>query len=349
MVNQTLTKASGDLHNFGNRVLQINSTTIYKPRVMFWEWLFLDPKSPFRSYINTIFSNSIFNPILAHHPLSVFNETEWSGFVEVLITDPVIKLSSDEAFLAGSCVGFWSWCGLIDLHLDNIKLGRKEGKLIFMPIDIEAGFHKVFTAFDTLLITPTNYHAPEIGGLQHLSGFINNNELLKQFILGFVYTIRLLDNHSSQIHALVYRILQPNTPFRIIIRPTKEYYLKKISYFIEEQVQLDRGDIPYFFSNLNTVGSLLYFSSPQVVSTVNSDVSSLYFLNSLMQKSHDFNWSQQKTLVFTAQFLNYFLTKNNQLMYDYSKINCDFLQITTSGIQVTLPEAGINFILRKND
>ncbi|OGQ22118.1 MAG: hypothetical protein A3C46_09735 [Deltaproteobacteria bacterium RIFCSPHIGHO2_02_FULL_44_16] len=164
----------GDSHNGGKRVLLSSDGRIYKPRCIFWEWLFLGVDSPFRHALKEFCFYSEYsenNFLLPNLLFSIVNEIPQYGYVERLEYQKANKYTLAEFEAIGATVALLGWFGLSDLHKENVALGRDvNGKLIFCPIDIEILFHD-FSLISQTCLFPTSVDKKNICGLTQLIRF----------------------------------------------------------------------------------------------------------------------------------------------------------------------------------
>lgn len=236
----------GDRHNFGKTVYREDSdpNLIFKPRPIYWENLVFGQKSPLVS----IFSET---PLYKFFQLKtvVRNNKTYQQLIESCHTQSLNF--GDYGFLVGYCF----FLGIQDLHAKNVI----QSIIGPQPIDIEVIFSDLIAPCQTLLVPGPNIEYSRTplslyGSLNQIS-----SAQIKEMILGFdalFETIKI--NHEKIIMILGSINLEP---IRVIFRDTRDYESNAITDLIEEEVlQIQRGDIPYFFKYLNTT-EVLYYST----------------------------------------------------------------------------------------
>lgn len=265
----------GDQHNFGQRVSISATGLIYKPRCIYWEYLFFSPQSPLRKYLRYLSSESKslldFDQILGD--ISIFSR---SGFLEgeAEIVESILRpLDSRDLIQIGQLLGIAMVFGITDLHRGNLLITKLRAQIV----DLECIFWDSQIPSETLLV-PRNsidWEKSFLGSIYGGGSEYFSEKLFFNFLSGFCEVMNFALKFGNNLKFFLQE-LDPylrKYPIRILLRHTKQYYdyLKNEKaaeqFFPEEIEQLERCDIPYFFgySGQNT---LCYYASPGVVKEV---------------------------------------------------------------------------------
>lgn len=264
--------AFGDLHRFGaqvSRIREADSRTAYlKPRSVLLEHLFLDsraPSVPFRQFLQT----PIQSKVECHGP--------WSGTsLEILETEAALlpppassELNSSPSYArgAGELLAIATLFGLGDLHSENIVAHRTSTELTPVPVDIEVAFWNCVSGIDTHLIPSQLTDPSEKSGFSAGRAAVYAPESPGPLLDAFLATSESISAVFPDAAQSLERAMQGH-PIRVLLRPTREYRSMKIDSPLlpEERIQIDAGDIPYFFTERSARPRLLYFSKPQEIS-----------------------------------------------------------------------------------
>ncbi len=232
----------GDRHNFGRATKLVNGR-FHKPRPIYWEWLFFGVDSPLKNHLPAAFHNLFKLRVLDH-------QTPHSGLVEPLSGIPLDQDSAlhVQAQNYAPLAAYSLFFGISDLHVHNLFV-TPDG--VAVPIDVECVFMPMELANETALFPHRNVPS-------HLC-FWNiwrgdKLDLMASFVRSFQELIAVRGTISKCLLSLKGLT---EVPVRIIQRPTGEYlgYLGSaqqptMAFRESEQVQLDRGDVPYFFCTL---------------------------------------------------------------------------------------------------
>jgi lantibiotic modifying enzyme len=305
----------GDFHNFGKRVapdLFRAQPMFFKPRTVFWEKIFFGHDSPIKEMFNwsihyqdksLIFANANFN-------LQIFSEsneqTGWSREIEQ-------KINPDFPYdlNLGALLAYSLTLGIFDLHLQNLKITQSG----IQVIDCEVVLGQMILPHETLLLPFKNFPADETIAKY----LVPNQDLLKldptSILIGFHQMMNHLISKSTDLKQELMTVEKTKHPIRIILRDSRKY-LKLIPndydtkpLIREEMIQIEREDIPYFYTFLDNK-NLYYFTT----SAGDSAIVKLpdYFLKDMerMAKSPDFLLNQPRLetlqstgLLFLANFL----------------------------------------------
>ena len=261
-----------DLHNFGQCVKRIErgpSTWYKKPRSVFWEHLFFGDNSPIKSIFDSIGSNGI-QPLASYlFNLEVESESSWLGYArEVKSAQTPICLN--HFYSLGVLIGYCYLFGIRDLHKYNIVICENH----LQVIDAEVILTNLILPNETLLL-PFKEIPLELSAMSllrpSLKGF-DNSEIHNIFAGYFDVATTILDNFD-QIRSTISHEKLELYPARVILKNTKQYrdfllgHQDSTGFLPEELIQLERGDIPYFFKFIGQ-DCLWYLSGPDEVRAV---------------------------------------------------------------------------------
>lgn len=258
----------GDRHNFGQCVCLLESGAIYKPRCIFWEHILLTASSTFRSALRSEtlagrFGQQFLLPDLACQ----YDDASFAGSVErIELADVELpQLVSQELQNIGATIGLLCWLGISDLHFQNIVFGKTpQGQLVFTPIDIEAVCHD-FVLPSQLLLLPSECCGFSLCGLKTLYLLFKEHALIPAAVpsvcKGYIDAIIFLKERGAKLEEVLFLSARgKDIPIRLFIQSTANYnsVLQNPASTIaqelidEERVQLQRGDIPYFFRHFDS-------------------------------------------------------------------------------------------------
>lgn len=267
----------GDTHNFGRRV-ELRGDRVFKPRALLWEWLLLGANSPLRARLDALAAERLAPGAFAFLPRLRFYQPrslEREGEVERLSLRPLGRLAAEERGALGRVVGralaLFSWLGLADLHWENLALGRDaRGEIIFAPLDVEMILSDLASPTETKLLPDAD---PEYAAMcRHAAGvrralpFLGKpvpGELVAAIGEGYIEALEALEGDGAALaQVLASQPALRRAPIRVCLRGTVDYQLPPERaappYLPEELVQLERGDVPYFFHRYGSPG-LRYF------------------------------------------------------------------------------------------
>ncbi len=243
---------AGDFHNFTQAVRRISapdgSEYFEKPRTLFWERLFFGFDSPLKKYFKGM-DEPIFNLKIK------FLDESRQGSVEKILAEDNPTLNEDKIRNFGFLLGYCYVFGLQDLHKENLLM-TKTGLQV---IDLETVFANFVLPNETLLLPfkDTTFERSGLGAL-----FKSNNEISPKNVFtlleGFISSLVMIEKNIDQILKDIELATEgQKIPVRIILRDTRKYrHWKTITFdpplFDEELVQLERGDIPYFFKYIGS-------------------------------------------------------------------------------------------------
>jgi hypothetical protein len=259
---------STDLHNFGQRVKRIaraSGAFYQKPRTLFWEWLFFGTTSPLRSQLDQVAGGSLLTGWFGLEIQGAARDS--SGEVREYSPSPGAAIEPlDAAFENfGALLGYCYALGIRDLHRFNLVRGARG----LQVIDAEVVFTQLLLPQETLLLPFKDTPFAECG----LSLLVEKADQLtpkrvQAILQGYCNSLSILGACAPTLLQAIQRelIQAPDTPVRHILRDTRRYQdweknRVQEDYLPEEVLQLERGDIPYFFKLMGSP-ELWYYSSP---------------------------------------------------------------------------------------
>ncbi len=341
----------GDFHNFGKYVFQANDKTIYKPRNIFWEWIFLDSKSPLRKLFSQDLKYKNRDLFESFPDLKFYSDDFYnSGFVEILKFDSLLELNDNINIQIGSFAAIMAWFGIGDLHFDNLAIGYeyKNQKQIFCPLDIETIFEDISLLNEIALIPPIIQNNSKFGfhELVTLYKKINPEKYLSIILKNFVDIIRFLDENENKILNIFYGIeLFYQSKIRIIPRSTNDYKialekkgeLMDPSIYLSEQTQLFRNDIPYYFRFISS-RDIFHFNSPTnfILSDISQDIEKFKISKLRVFENSNLSRPLNRDLLFKSGLLQ---------IVRYFTSDLDFFNICDNGIEIIkkINEIKINY------
>jgi hypothetical protein len=257
----------GDSHNFGRRV-SLRADRVHKPRTLAWERLLLSASSPLRRLLDDAAERDGLGPdAFGFLPSLRFFPTRARLGGEVSRVDlAALPAQSPEgrlvlARIVGRSLALWSWLGVSDLHWENLVLGVDgRDRVVFGPLDVEMILADLSLPTETKLLPDADPEYAEI--CRHASGVRRVLPYLGKptspahvLAMAAAYrgTLEFLDRHARAIAAVFTELPGlRETPIRVCLRGTDEYVRARTEppwppLLDAESVQLDRGDIPYFF------------------------------------------------------------------------------------------------------
>lgn len=242
-------KIDADLHNFGQRVTQIERASeayFQKPRPIYWEWFLFGNNSPIKKIFEPDLGKVLFN-------LDVHFDFKDCGISKKVIESSVSLDQDAHAYNLGVLIAYSYIFGIRDLHEGNLIKQSTH----LQVIDAEVVFSKILLPNETLLLPFKITTALDCGARK---SFDNINEIdlksLKQILAGFFdlfidiskmrdQLVEVIDQHHEKMLSI---------PVRHIMRDTIQYrkWLEEkevptIPFCEDELKQLARGDIPYYF------------------------------------------------------------------------------------------------------
>lgn len=282
---------AGDAHRFQQTVQRLGPSdgpfVFSKPRSVLLEYLFTDSRSPYLDSLHLV---------LGRAPVGRVDELGlWNG--QALDLSPHCALAPDRAFesasYAESC-GRWlalaTILGLTDLHSENtlVLADRESGgvaeEFYLQPIDLECAFWSCISGMDTFLI-PSRLATPKQSGWMAQIGHEDLKFAHPHLALnGFFAAWRSLESIAPDwLRDLDLRL--KGIPLRVLLRPTRVYRSLLTQPQARERdellsrhggplleselLQLQAGDIPYFFVERGTAdpGALKFFKAPSQIAS----------------------------------------------------------------------------------
>ncbi len=256
-----------DLHNFGRSVQKVGraSGTYYqKPRPIYWERLFFGLDSPLAPY----FENKAreFGPRQALFRIETEMNENFCGFSREIVGAAESAVRRDHFYGFGVLLAYCYVFGIRDLHRHNLI--RTPTHL--QVVDAEVVLVKLLLPNETLLL-PFKEIGPELASVGLLQTQIPeglSDENRREIFCGYFDTFACLRQGREKIlgEFLSRDEEMRRVPIRHILRDTV-HYRRRIAppsddpFFESELAQLDRGDIPYFFTFLGD-GRLYAYSDP---------------------------------------------------------------------------------------
>lgn len=257
----------GDPHNFGRFVRSIKfngSSAIEKPRTVFWENLFFGSLSPLRPLVDT--SQTCTNDIASRSffQLQCLAEYRCGGVMSELLwsSSQFQERFSEFGQLLAYCFIF----GIQDLHHENV-FATEQG---LQPVDAEVVLSHLELPDQTQLLN-RRHRDSKCSVLDLLTQSPNQltfkqlNDLAAGYLMMFD---TIAENRTAITASILAHIAKSQFPpeVRVLLRPTK-YYRSLIEtqklpddLLESERIQLDRGDIPYFFKYVDQP-ELYYFGA----------------------------------------------------------------------------------------
>ncbi len=254
----------GDSHNFGCRVSVTQTCSgelvVMKPRTTYWEYLFLDYRSPLRMRLRDLSCAFSFDDLLGNIRVEQI-DGHFTGKVEFYKEPSVGKIAIQSTWFRnyGRILAFCSIFGITDLHIDNALISKHGIQLV----DIESVFWNTLVPSETLLLPKTPDHilrnVLSKVGLLGLRSF--TSDLIADILLGAIEMFAVFLNSRG----IVEKINDLSNefgrhPIRFLIRDTRDYN-KSLSFYPEEKIQLARKDIPYFFGFYKNEGEIWYYDT----------------------------------------------------------------------------------------
>lgn len=352
----------GDTHNFGRAVRKIDRHTIFKPRPIFWEWLVLSNQSPFRKCLENLLDQS---PVLEKNflPELKFGPGSLHRFgAQELVTasiSPIKKLSAKEQYslclITGQLLAISCWLGIEDLHIENLALGRSGPNLKFGPVDVEIIFSKIFSPTDTLLIpSPTKNNMKDCGirRILPLLGQPLKGEFVLACLQGYVNLLTLIQkNQKLLLKSLRAAGSFHKTPIRYVVRPTAEYaacltgkkfYNSQRELLIDEVLQMDRSEIPYFFRTLDAPRDFYYYANPSLTKTSRVSAKDIVIVRKKLTPLINLNdgWSNARFKEFLRNgTMHFFSSMDHKKNIGYFEFQNAQMKITKKEVRLVFPNS----------
>lgn len=275
------TLLQGDRHN-GKFVHELPDGYFFKPRPIFWEWLFLSNETP----LSPLFTKIARNSSLPATPLCIIPRLSFQdigdnflfGKVEKAKAEPLTKqhLSLPDAERLGAFIACMTSFGITDLIASNILVGEQQGSAVIYPFDIESVLNNTRFIWQTGLIDST---LSVKSGLSPLLPALNSTidaTILSALLTSYISWTEVLKEHSEDIYETIANISAPTTPSltsRVIPRNSAQYLTPQTAsppLSSSEIEQLTRNDIPYFFRHIDS-NEILYLTHNNKKAPANLD------------------------------------------------------------------------------
>lgn len=163
----------------------------------------------------------------------------------------------DLMFQFGALLAYSFALGIQDLHKENVVLAAHGPQ----PIDAEVVLSQIRLPDETQLLKRRSENPDDTSFLQSIRK--NSNDLLiddfTQLIDGFLQMFLWVARHADEISDIIETTVKNEvTPVKVraLLRSTKIYrdhlnFASKFEFLPEEKLQLERGDIPYFFRHFD--------------------------------------------------------------------------------------------------
>jgi hypothetical protein len=274
--------ALGDSHNFGRQVV-VRGARVLKPRTVLWEWLLLARESPLRCALNHAAEQAGAAETFAFLPSLRFYASSqgFGGEVQRLelgaLGRPSSVLRLELSRVVGRALALFSWLGVADLHWENLVLGRdRRDRIVFGPLDVEMILADLSLPTETKLLPDGDPDYVEVcrhaAGVRRVLPYLGKpirSPHLLAMAGAYLSTLDLLERHRSALAQSVAQLPGlKDTPIRVCLRGTDEYVRARSAppwppLLEAERVQLERGDIPYFFRFYGRAG-LHYFDNREL-------------------------------------------------------------------------------------
>ncbi len=241
-----------DKHNFGQSVkLKERASGVYyqKPRPVYWEKLFFGEASPLAELFSAIGENGI-APISNYVlNLDVEIDSEWLGFAKEVRPSNGTAITNEHFYGFGVLLAYAYVFGIRDLHTNNLILTDTH----LQAIDAEIVLTDLILPHETILL-PFKDVAFDRCGASRLATAMDefSKDGRREILAGYLDAFAVLFRKQIEIlQTLETSLLM--TPVRVIVRNTREYrpYLNGSAplddLLLEERIQIERGDVPYFF------------------------------------------------------------------------------------------------------
>lgn len=244
-----------DKHNFGQMVKpteRASSLWYQKPRPVYWEELFFGKNSPLKTFFSGIGQNGkqslekyIFN-------LEIEVQSDWAGYSKAVPRLSNLKITDEHFYSFGVLLGYSFLFGIRDLHKFNLILTESH----LQVIDAEVVMTNLLLPNETVLL-PFKDVAFNLCGISLICESLESLTPQDRWLIfaGYFDVFASAFQKQSEICETIQESSR-NSPIRVIVRNTREY-TKHISgesritdLMLEEEAQIARGDIPYFFKKL---------------------------------------------------------------------------------------------------
>jgi hypothetical protein len=256
-----------DKHNFGKSVElmeRAQGNWYRKPRPVFWESLFFGATSPIIPFFSEVGENgsrptgtSLFN-------LVTEMESPWVGYSKEVKSALKVTPNDEHFYSFGVLLGYAYIFGIRDLHKYNLILTETH----VQAIDAEVVLTDLILPNESVLL-PFKDIDFDLCGARTIWPTLNeiSKSAQRNVFAGYVDLFANVFKKHEEILSMLNK-LNLDAPIRVIVRNTREYsrHLNKsfvlTNLLLEEAVQLERGDIPYFFKKCGD-DRLYFLTDPQ--------------------------------------------------------------------------------------
>jgi hypothetical protein len=259
----------GDRHNFDKTTYLRSDGKVIKQRNTSWERAFLSAHSPLRQQIDSICRGAGVHAPLPD--LSYSAAEEGGSIVDFLHLNSAGILQAKDIESIGVLLAIAVCFGWSDISAENMVLGRKNDVLVFSPVDLESVLMPTGRLADTMLTHASDLCDSNVGlnVIRAQLRSLSDSNTPAIIIGAFSSILSLLYQHRYELSLLVNKQIQE--PIRLKLRPS-DFYRNILSSskpaiqnkdLIEEEIrQLNRGEIPYFFTRAGQE-QLFWFDTPE--------------------------------------------------------------------------------------
>ena len=264
----------GDRHNFEKTTYLRSDGKVIKQRNTSWERAFLCARSPLRQQIDAICRGAGMHAPLPDLYYSAADEG--GSIVDFLHLNSTGILQARDTESIGVLLAIAVWFGWSDITAENMILGRKNATLVFSPVDLETVLMPTSGLADTMLTRGSDPTDAD-DGLKIIRSQLrtmSDSDTPAIVIGAFSSILSLLHQNKHELSLLVNELIAE--PIRIKLRPSDVYRnilstgkpANQNKDLIEEEIrQLNRGEIPYFFSRAGQE-QLFWFDTPESIKAV---------------------------------------------------------------------------------
>jgi hypothetical protein len=254
-----------DKHNFGQFVKpteRASGVWYCKPRPLFWEHLLFGKDSPLAVCFSDRGENGDAAPGTYLFNLDVEVKNDWLGFAKEVKQVSIHSPTLQHFYAFGVLLAYAYALGVRDLHKNNLILTETH----LQVIDAEIVLTDLILPNETVLLPFKDIAFDRCGAnslAQSLSDFSTNDR--RQIFAGYFDVFAILHRRQKEIQTTLENATL-TAPIRVIVRNTRVYKRHQDGttqihgLLAEERVQLERGDIPYFFKKCDD-GNLYWLSS----------------------------------------------------------------------------------------
>ena len=179
-------------------------------------------------------------------------ESSWLGFSKEVKAGQNLVLGADHFYSFGVLLAYSFAFGIRDLHNQNLVVTESH----IQAIDAEVVLTDLILPNESVLLPYKDIEFNTCGANTlrgSIGGFSNDDR--RNVFAGYVDTFAAIFKSHAQLCA-TFDAIDLTAPIRVIVRNTKNYksHLNRTvpiqDLLSEEVVQLDRGDVPYFFKKL---------------------------------------------------------------------------------------------------